>query len=161
VALVVGLALVPASFGESEELRAAIQLFDAQEYVAAQEALLKIDRATLTDSERAQLDELLKLLPEAIQGSEKARQMLADADQAYEAGRWGEADTLYQAALENRYAQPDVRTRATAQRERIAEKKKLAEAARPTGTLEETSVISATREEPAPPPAGGPPVAQT
>jgi general secretion pathway protein D len=159
VALVVGLALVPASFGESEELRAAIQLFDAQEYVAAQEALLKIDRATLTDSERAQLDELLKLLPEAIQGSEKARQMLADADQAYEAGRWDEADTLYQAALENRYAQPDVRTRATAQRERIAEKKKLAEAARPTGTLEETEVTGATREEPTPPPAGEPPIA--
>ena len=124
-ALVFGtlLVLVPASFGQSADLQDAIKLFDGQEYVAAQEALLKIDRDKLTDAERARLDELLKVVPEAIQGSEKARQALADGDKAYDAGDWDAADRHYQAVGDNSYAGAAGRQRATEQRARIVEKR--------------------------------------
>ena len=150
-ALVFGtlLVLVPASFGQSADLQDAIKLFDGQEYVAAQEALLKIDRDKLTDAERARLDELLKVVPEAIQGSEKARQALADGDKAYDAGDWDAADRHYQAVGDNSYAGAAGRQRATEQRARIVEKRKLADAAKPAGTVEEKSITVVTEETPA------------
>jgi type II secretory pathway component GspD/PulD (secretin) len=154
VALLIALALVPAALAESAELQAAVDLFGKQEYVAAQEALLKVDRATLSEAELKRLDELLKLVPEAIKGSEKAAQDLAAANKAYEAGQWDAADKLYQAVADNEYARKKGRADAATQRERIVEKKKLAEAAKPSGAVEGAPVAERTTvtQQTAPPP---------
>lgn len=161
--LMLAVVTVPALAGDSEQLQAAIDLFERQEYKAAQEALLKVERDKLDEAERARLDELLKLVPEAIQANEKAVQDLAAGDKAYEAGEWDTAEGHYRAVSDNPYALVAAREHAAAQCERIAEKKKLAEAAKPTGVVEE-SVVTTTAEEtegePAaaqePPPAEGP-----
>lgn len=150
VALVAVLLLVPAAAAQSDKLQAGIELFERQEYVAAQEALLRVDREALAAGEREQLDQLLALIPEAIKANEKGRQDLAAADEAYQAGNWDAADRQYVAVCENKYALAAGRTHAAAQRARIAEKKKLAEAAKPSGAVEERVVIERVEEEPPP-----------
>jgi general secretion pathway protein D len=127
--------LTPASLAEDEQLALARGLFDMQEYVAAQEALLEVDRDKLTEDEAKVYDELLKVLPQAIQGSAKAKQDMADARKAYDDGRWREADELYARVLENEYAQDVVQNEARTQRQRIAEKLELSEAAKPSGPV--------------------------
>jgi general secretion pathway protein D len=156
------LALVPLAAAQNEQLQAALHLYEKQEYKAAQETLLKVDREALTEGERARLDDLLKLLPEAINASEKAAQDLADGDAAFDAGDWAAAEEHYQAVEQNKYATADARARAATQVERIAEKKKLAEAAKPSGPVEgmPPPPPPAAQEKPAPPPPPPPPVAQ-
>jgi len=151
VAAVLALAAVPAAVAQSETFKNAVQLYERQEYVAAQEALLKLDRSTLSDEERSRLDELLAKLPEAIQGGEKAGQDLTAANAAYEAGEWDTADHLYQAVGDNKFAGAAAKEHAVKQRDRIVEKKKLADAARPQGTVEEhreVKVVEKTTEGP-------------
>ena len=123
LALLCALLLVSTAAAQSEELKSAMELFDRQEYVAAQNLALSIDREKLSDAEKAELDRLLKVLPEAIQGGKKAEQDRADADQAYERGRWDEADRRYRAVLANKYATTTLRNEASEQCKRIAEKK--------------------------------------
>jgi len=135
LALLCALLLVSTAAAQSEELKSAMELFDRQEYVAAQNLALSIDREQLSDAEKAELDRLLKVLPEAIQGSKKAEQDKADADRAYEQGGWDEADRLYRAVLANKYATTALRNEAGAQCKRIAEKKQLSEAAKPEGPV--------------------------
>ncbi|MCK4342318.1 MAG: hypothetical protein KAY37_11415 [Phycisphaerae bacterium] len=135
VTLVLALALAPAALAQSEKLREAIDLFEQQEYFAAQEVMQKLDRETLDEDERAQLDELLAIVPEAIKGNEKGTQDLAEAYAAYKAGEWEKADRLYQAVIENKYAPG--RAHAAQQRERIAERIELGEVAKPTDIVEE------------------------
>jgi general secretion pathway protein D len=147
LALLCALLLVSTAAAQSEELRSAMELFDRQEYVAAQNLALSIDREKLSDAEKAELDRLLKVLPEAIQGGKKAEQDRVDADQAYGQGRWDEADRLYRAVLANKYASTTLRNEAREQCKRIAEKKQLSEAAKPKGPVS---------EQPAGPPAKPP-----
>ena len=147
LALLCALLLVSTAAAQSEELKSAMELFDRQEYVAAQNLALSIDREKLSDAEKAELDRLLKVLPEAIQGGKKAEQDRADADQAYERGRWDEADRRYRAVLANKYATTTLRNEASEQCKRIAEKKQLSEAAKPKGPVS---------EQPAGPPAKPP-----
>ena len=137
LALLIGLALIPAALAEDEQLQAAKDLFDRQEYVAAQEALLEVDREQLSEQEAAEYDRLLKVLPEAIQASSKAEQDLADAARAYEQGRWKDADKLYARVMDNQYARTTWHEEARVQRQRIKEKLDLAEAAKPAGPLPE------------------------
>ena len=49
------LALVPCAAAQNEQLQAALNLYERQEYKAAQEALLKVDREALAEEERARL----------------------------------------------------------------------------------------------------------
>lgn len=135
LALLVCFSLNPTVLAEDEQLELARGLFEMREYVAAQEALLEVDRDTLSEDEATVYDELLKALPEAIQASAKAKQDMADAKKAYDAGRWGEADQLYVRVIENGYAQSVLQTEARTQRQRIAEKLELSEAAKPTGPV--------------------------
>jgi general secretion pathway protein D len=169
-ALLVALLLVPATLAEDEQLQRATELFQKQEYVAAQEALLEVDREQLTAEEADEYDRLAKLLPQAIQASNKAEQDMADAHQAYEEGRWKEADALYTRVIENEYALAAVRAEARTQRQRIAEKLELAEAAKPAGPVPgqapaepgepsaetEQPTTEPEQAEPAPPGAPGP-----
>ncbi len=154
VAFLVIATVLPAAMAQSEQLEAAIDLFEQKDYVAAQEALNQIDRDALSELERARVDALLEIVPEAIRGQEKALQDLATADEAYEAGDWDAADQLYGAVFLNEYATVAMQERAEVQRARIAEKKGLAEAARPEAAVEEEPA-----EEPVPPPPPAEPVA--
>lgn len=141
---------LPLAAAQSERMQAAVTLFEQQEYIAAQEALLAIDRESLSDAERARLDELLALLPDVIKGHERALQDLAQADAAYEVGAWSVAESAYRAVEGNRYAPAAARARATAQCARIAEKRRLAEAAHPDETVDGTVVTEAAPSEPPP-----------
>ena len=136
VVCILALSLVPTAGAQSDALQAAIGLFEQQQYLASQEALLKVDREELVEHERAQLDELLTLVDEAIRGNEKSKQSLTAAQAAYDAGDWKIADGHYAAVMANRYAELADRQTALDQRARIAEKLTLAEAARPTDPVE-------------------------
>lgn len=161
VSLLVGLLLVPSAAAQNKALADAIKLFEQQQYQAAQEALLAIDRNALSETERVRLDDLLRKAPEAIKGSEKAAQDLAAGDQAYEAGNWEEAERFYHAAAENPYASAYVQSYAALQCERIAEKEKLAEAAKSATAVERTVItLQASDLQPAPKPPAQVPDAQ-
>ncbi|MBU0639148.1 MAG: hypothetical protein KKB50_09815, partial [Planctomycetes bacterium] len=136
LALLFVLALAPTAWAQADQLQKAIELFDRQEYVAAQEALLQVEREQLDEAARVELDRLLQVVPEAIQGSKKAEQDQADASVAYEEGRWDEAEKLYRAVLNNKFAKVALRDEAAAQCQRIEEKRRLAEAAKPQGPVE-------------------------
>ncbi len=153
--LLLVLAETPLASAQSAELRTAMDLYARQEYAAAQEALLKIDPAALSEAERTELDALLKRVREARLASERAAQDMAAADKAYEAGDWDAADRLYAAVQTNEFAPAAVRQRAAEQRERIAEKKRLAEAARPQGGVQPQE--QPPRAEPVSPPLPPPP----
>jgi general secretion pathway protein D len=135
LALLACFSLNAAVLAEDEQLDLARGLFEMQEYVAAHEALVEVDPDTLGEDEAKVYDELLKALPEAIRGSAKAKQDQADAKKAYDEGRWTEADQLYTRVIDNDYAQVILQTEARTQRQRIAEKLELSEAAKPTGPV--------------------------
>jgi len=151
LALLIVLILTPAVGAADEKLERARQLFDAKEYVAAQEALLEVDRERLSEQETRLYDELLKILPQAIQASKKAEQDLADARRAYDDGRWQAADRLYAQVLENQYARDELLAEARRQRQRIAEKLELSEAARPSGPVPEQPPAATQAQEQVPP----------
>ncbi len=119
--LVVSLAAGQA-VAQSDALQAGVTLFDRQEYVAAQEALLKVDRNKLTEDQRTGLDELLAILPEAIQGAERAAQSLNEADAAYGDSQWKMAESLYRDVYLNQYANAKQRDRAASQRATLSTK---------------------------------------
>ncbi len=150
VALLGALALTSVAVGQNEQLQTAASLYEKQEYKAAQEALLKVNREELTAAEVAKLDELLELLPEAVNASARAAQDLADGDAAFDAGDWDAAEQNYHAVQTNRFAAAEARLYAAAQCERIAEKRRLAEAARPTSPVEGTPVVEPAPAEPMP-----------
>lgn len=125
--LVVALAVLfaPLAFAQNESLEKVRDLFQNQDYAAAQEAALKIDRAKLGQDDQNELDRLLNVLPKAIQSDKRADQEVADADRAFEAGRWDEADRMYRSVVNNEYAKSAVRTHSTARLPLIDEKRKL------------------------------------
>ena len=128
-------------------------MFEAQNYVAAQVALLEVEADGLTDDEQATYDFLLKALPEAIAGAKQAEQDMLEADVAYEDGRWADADKIYAGIDENRYAAPAIREHAQTQRDRIAEKLELSQAAEPEGPVEGEEPTEKTPAEDPPAPA--------
>ncbi len=133
VAFVIG--GVALAMGANEDLRKAEQLFEARDYAAAQETLLTINRDELSDEDKAAYDRLAATLPEAIQGAEKAAQDLAAGEAAYEAGEWDAADQHFEAVSANPYASEEALGRARTMRQKIVEKKQLAEAAAPQGPV--------------------------
>ncbi|MFH1745432.1 MAG: hypothetical protein ABIG44_00140 [Planctomycetota bacterium] len=159
LALMLALVVIPAAWAENEQLRKATELFDQQDYHAAQQALDKVDRNGLDEDEQATYEILSKALPQAIEASDKASRDLTQANQAFEAGNWDDADALYQAILQNPYAKSLMKKRAESQRDQIAQKRGLAEAAEPTGVLEPAPAQAQplTKQPVAPPAQAGPP----
>lgn len=161
-ALLLGLATALEAPGQevkpAEQLQKAVKLFDQHEYQAAQDALRDIDRAKLSKDEQAEFDYLKKALPEALTESQKAKQKLASAEEAFDSGQWDQADALYQAVLDSKFAKPAWKATASQQRERVAEKKKLAQAAEPSGVVAQPAplVEAPPAEAPPPAPAAGP-----
>lgn len=135
--LVAAILLAPAAMADSEAFTKAKTLFDKKEYVAAQDALQKIERKDLTEAEAGEFDRLMKVLPEAVQGSRKAEQDAADAAKAYDEAKWDAADKLYAGVIENQYASPMLADDAKAQRSKIAEKRALTDAVKPAAPAAE------------------------
>lgn len=157
-ALLLVLWSAPMGLAQNEQLERAAELYARQEYRAAQEALLEVNRDELSEDELSLLDDLLAVLPEAISGQERAGQDLATANTAFDEGQWDEAERLYAAVAENRFAQAVDRERAAAQLELIAEKRELADAARPEGAVEGTMVTEPPEPAPAEPMPEEPPL---
>ena len=128
-AVALAVALAPWSMASDEQLRQARELFDRQDYIAAHDALQQIDRSELSDEDRAAYDHLASTLEQAVPGATKAAQDLADAETAYDEGRWDDADALYRAIAANRWASEEQISRARSQRQRITEKRELARGA--------------------------------
>ena len=145
LAFILLLALNPISRAEDEQLSLARNLFEMQNYVAAQEALTEVNRDKLSDDEVKVYDELLKELPTAIQGAAKAEQDMADGQKAFDDGMWTDAEATYKRVIENKYANGGQLVKAREQCQLIKEKMELAEAAKPTGPVQKEA------EEPAEP----------
>ena len=139
--LLMVLVFVPAAMAEDEQLLIALDLFERQEYVAAQEALTEVDRDSLSEEEQADFDHLEQTLPLAIAGTEQAAKDMFEADWAFEQGSWDESEQRYQAVLENKFATASLRTKASSQRQVIEEKRRLAEAAAPEGIIAAEPVV--------------------
>ena len=99
--LAVAMCVVATAWGQSDKLKEAIDLYDQQDYAAAQERLLEVDRDKLTEAEKDELDAYLKDAPGAIKAAEKAGADGAEADKAFDAGRWDEAEKHYRGVLKN------------------------------------------------------------
>jgi general secretion pathway protein D len=114
--------LAAPAVAKDEALQQAIDLFAAQKYDAAQEALAKVDADKLTAEEKARFDELKRVLPEALAGVRQAGSDLAAANKAFDEGRWDEAARLYQAVSQNGFATTAQSTEAEMQLGRVREK---------------------------------------
>ncbi|MHC4063709.1 MAG: type II secretion system protein GspD [Planctomycetota bacterium] len=115
------LAVAAAAFAdEAEDLAAAIQLFEDGRYLAAQEALLKIEPESLTEAQRTQRGEYVDRVQVALAMVEKANQDLDDAVQAVTNRELDQAEQLLRKVLNNEYAAAALRREATDQLRRVA-----------------------------------------
>ncbi len=121
----------PAALAQSDALEKAVELYDAREYQAAQEALLKVDRNKLNDDEKQSLDEHLTNVKEAIRSTARAEQDMQAADAAFDEGRWDASERLYRAVSNNGYTSPANRDQANRRLKQIADKRELAQAVSP------------------------------
>ncbi len=132
--LVVALCLATSASADAQ-LDRARHLFAQQDYAGAQEAIAAVNRAALTDGERAELERLTGLLPQAIQSAEQGERDKLAADQAYQQGEWSKARELYGAVVSNEYAALELKHVARVQLQRISDRMRLSDAARPTGPV--------------------------
>lgn len=134
-AILLAMTAAATALGQNADMKKAVDLFDQQEYAAAQEVLLKIDPAKLDDAEKAEREQMLKQLPEAVAAAKKSEQDYADAEAALGAGELDKAEGLYVAVARNTYARTQMRNDAAAAIEQIAEKRRLAAAAEPVAPV--------------------------
>ncbi len=97
---------------EAETLRRSITLFDAGDYVKAQELLVAIDRTQLSDSDQALRGDYLNRTQVAITMHEKGMRDLEDAETAIASGGSASAKRLLQGILSNEYVSDRVRAAA-------------------------------------------------
>lgn len=162
-------AAATAALGDApENLAKAIQLFEEGRYLAAQEALLKIDPESLSEAQRAQRAEYVDRAQVALTMVEKATRDLEEAAQAVADGELDQADRLLRSVLNNEYAAEALRREAVDQLRRVAalreEQADVEEDAggsprsgehseEEAGTVSEATIIrQAVVSEPAPPP---------
>lgn len=113
----------PLALAQTDQLRKAIDLFDKQDYSAAAREAGRVDRGKLSDSEKAELDQLLSLLQQAEPGRRKGDADFAAAEAAFKRGSHDEADRLYQAVLTNQFANPEHKSRAHDRQSEILSKR--------------------------------------
>lgn len=107
--VVLALPLGVARADESERLRESITLFDAGDYVKAQELLVAIDRTQLSESDQMLRDEYLNRTQVAITMHEKGMRDLEDAETALASGDDASAKRLLQGILGNEYVSDQIR----------------------------------------------------
>src|SRR5690606_12248002 len=101
--------------------------------------------------ERDEHIRLMDIVGQAITHARAAHDDRAAADQAYSAGRWREAQDLYEQVLANDFAAPELKQVARVQLGRIAEKLQLSDAAMPSGPVHsDPPPARQTRPAPAP-----------
>ncbi|MBL8879102.1 MAG: hypothetical protein JNG88_08280, partial [Phycisphaerales bacterium] len=137
------------AMAQDATLKKARDQFSAQDYEAAQQTAMTIDESKLSDAEKSDYQALMRDLPVAVNGARKATQDQADAEKAYEAGKWDDAERLYKAIASNKYAKSASQTTASKQIERIGEKRRLAEAAKPDGAVRPASDDAPAAQPPA------------
>ena len=134
-ALGVMLLVTPAAFADNADMDRARDLFLQRDYRAAQELLLKIQEADLNDDEKGERAQLLQIIPQAIDSSQRAAREKIDADAAYNAGKWSEAEKLYKSIGDNDYAAPELRSAAKERLAELSKKQQFAHAAQPSGPV--------------------------
>ena len=121
--IAVAVALGPnrvAAEGASDQLQEAIRLFNQGDYAQARHVLLRLEVEDLSDVERAERNRVITEASVAQNQSVKAQREKTEADRAFEEGHFDQAQRLYQAVLDNRYAQADLREEAAERLKRIA-----------------------------------------
>jgi Flp pilus assembly secretin CpaC len=131
IAALLVLLVVTTTAAQNEQLRKVSDLFKQQQYLAAQDALNKVEREKLEQADQQEYDVLSQRVAQGVAGCERADRDLVKAGTAFDEGRWDAADGLYQGVLQNEFARPEQKSQADAQRKRIEERRKLAEAAAP------------------------------
>lgn len=120
---------------EADALTEAIKLYDEGDYLSAQEALLEIDRAKLSEEQQQKRDEYVNRVQVALIMTEKAVRDLEDADFALAAGESTKARFLLESVLDNTYATAAQREMAQAKLKEIAPKTAPRPAGKPAGTM--------------------------
>ena len=107
----------------ADQLKAAVKLYDAGDYTAAQKALKKIDAEDLADEDlQVQLQHYVKLADEAVKGVAEAKENFDKAVAAVEAKELEKAKPLFEKVAGSRFASADQRSKAKAQLEEIKAK---------------------------------------
>jgi len=94
---------------EAETLQRSIALFEAGDYVEAQELLVGIDRSQLSPADQSVRDEYLNRTQVAITMHEKGMRDLEDAETALASGDKASAKRLLQGILTNAYVSVEIR----------------------------------------------------
>jgi Flp pilus assembly secretin CpaC len=103
--VVLVLAAAPAQAADdAQALARAVALFEAGDYLAAQEVLSGVDRSKLNEEQQAQRDGYLERINYAIRMQDKASRDLEDAELAMAEDETAEARKLLQAVLDNEFA---------------------------------------------------------
>ncbi len=153
VVLIALLTAVPArAADEAAALQNAIKLFDAGDYLAAQEMILALDRSKLDKEQQALRDDYVDRIQTALLMTQKALDDLEDAELAVHEGDKEHARASLNAVLSNQYAPEPVRKTAQAHLEDL-------EAAAAPPPAEPAPSTEAPPAQPAPPApvAGEPP----
>jgi general secretion pathway protein D len=139
---VVGLALPVIADEESNRLGRAIELFDAGEYLDAQELLLGLDRSRLSKGDQARRDDYLNRVSVALRMAEKAFRDMEDAEIALRLAAEGNAEQaslerdaaarLLEAVLANEDAPAPLRQTAQAKLQELTPHKPVGESAPPS-----------------------------
>lgn len=94
---------------EAETLKHSITLFEAGQYVEAQQLLVGIDRSRLSPADQSLRDDYLNRTQVAITMHEKGMRDLEDAETALASGDQAAATRLLQGVLSNEYVSGDIR----------------------------------------------------
>lgn len=140
---------VAAAQEEAAALDKSIKLFEQGDYLAAQSALLAIDRDKLGPREQSIRDDYVNRIQVALQMSEKALRDLEDAETAAASNEVGKASKLAQGVIDNEYAPVPVRKKAADLQKSMSQKG--ADAARSHAVASATPQGQAAPEGTAPP----------
>ncbi|MGB2986083.1 MAG: hypothetical protein WBE26_09390 [Phycisphaerae bacterium] len=99
---------------EAAAMEQAIKLFEEGEYLTAQEVLVGIDRAKLTEGQQTLRDDYLTRVQVAVNMYEKALRDFEDAETAATEGEVDKAERLLESVLANEYAAEALRRSANA-----------------------------------------------
>jgi len=105
--------------GEAATLERAVKLFEAGDYLTAQEVIVGIDRAKLSPKQQSSRDDYLNRIQVAITMSDKAIRDLEDAETAIAEHEREKAEVLLEGVLANEYAPQGARRSATTMQENL------------------------------------------
>ncbi len=103
-------------------LEQGIALYEAKDFISAQETLLKVDRSKLSATERKNLDSYLQQARQAAREQASASQAYESAQQALKRGDLARAKTLFEQAADSKSLPEPVRLDARAQRALVIRK---------------------------------------